>query len=309
MNSLTPKISVIIPVYNTADYLLESVGSITRQTLKEIEIIAIDDGSTDQSLPMLKSLAEKDGRITVISQTNSGQSVARNRGLEAAHGEYVYFMDSDDLLDEEALYHCYNKCCAEHLDMVIFGGESFFEDKNLKPVFDYDFVKELEDKVYDGAELFETLVRRNTFSTSPCLYVIRRDVIENHHLRFYPGIIHEDNLLTALAYLCSEKIGCIPLLFFKRRVRGNSTMTSTIKWKNIDGYLTVCAQMMKYSEGELSDKKDIIRLYVSWTMTAVCYKARFLKLGERLKFISIMLKSYSSMVPAKEIAKVIFSKR
>lgn len=99
-----PKVSVVIPVYNTENYLKECLNSIMNQTLDEIEIICINDGSKDNSLELLLEAASKDHRISVYTQKNSGLSVTRNRGAELANGKYIYFMDSDDILDKNALY-------------------------------------------------------------------------------------------------------------------------------------------------------------------------------------------------------------
>ena len=90
-----PKVSVIVPVYNTEEYLCKCLDSIIEQTLKEIEIICIDDGSNDNSLDILKNYAKKDKRITVISQKNLHAGVARNAGITVAKGEYLSFLDSD----------------------------------------------------------------------------------------------------------------------------------------------------------------------------------------------------------------------
>ena len=105
-----PKVSVIIPVYNTAPYLHEALESITMQTLKELEIIIVNDGSTDGSGEIIREAARKDERIKVYEQENQGQSIARNVGLDHAIGEYIYFMDSDDLLELNALKICYYYC-------------------------------------------------------------------------------------------------------------------------------------------------------------------------------------------------------
>ena len=93
-----PKVSVIIPVYNTEKYVRQAVESIRQQTLKDIEIIIVNDGSTDGSMTILEELAAQDERIKLFSQENQGLSVTRNVGLSHSTGEYVYFMDSDDLL-------------------------------------------------------------------------------------------------------------------------------------------------------------------------------------------------------------------
>ena len=93
---MMPKVSVIIPVYNVEKYLKQCLDSVVNQTLKDIEIICVNDGSTDNSLEILEEYAQKDNRIIIISQENQGQSVARNIALEKATGEYVGFVDSDD---------------------------------------------------------------------------------------------------------------------------------------------------------------------------------------------------------------------
>lgn len=97
---LQPKVSVIIPVYNTAGYLESALMSVSEQTLEEIEIIIINDGSTDSSGQIIDEFQIKDCRVKYYYQTNQGQSVARNTGLDKATGEYVYFMDSDDILEK-----------------------------------------------------------------------------------------------------------------------------------------------------------------------------------------------------------------
>ncbi|MDX9781581.1 MAG: glycosyltransferase family 2 protein, partial [Bacteroidales bacterium] len=122
-----PKVSVIIPVYNTVNYLESSVSSIQEQTLRDIEILIIDDGSTDNSPAILKKLSESDARIRLFTQSNQGQSAARNLGLDNAQGDYVYFMDSDDILELNTLSSCYEKCDSQNLDIVIFDADVFYE--------------------------------------------------------------------------------------------------------------------------------------------------------------------------------------
>jgi len=97
------KVSVVIPVYNVEDFLGECLDSICNQTLKDIEIICVNDGSKDSSLDILNEYALNDSRITVVDQENGGHAVATNRGMELATGEYLFLMDSDDILDVTAL--------------------------------------------------------------------------------------------------------------------------------------------------------------------------------------------------------------
>ena len=105
---MAAKITVIIPVYNVEIYLADCLDSVLQQTLNEIEIICINDGSSDNSLEILKEYARKDSRIIIISQENKGLGSARNRGLEVATGEYVAFLDSDDWVDNNYYEKLYN---------------------------------------------------------------------------------------------------------------------------------------------------------------------------------------------------------
>ena len=122
-----PKVSVILPVYNVEAYLDEALYSLEEQTLKDIEIIAVNDGSTDNSLSILDKHALTDKRISIYSQKNKGLSGARNTGLNLCQGEYVYFMDSDDIIDKTALEECYNYAKKHDADVCLFDAEVFYE--------------------------------------------------------------------------------------------------------------------------------------------------------------------------------------
>lgn len=132
------KVSVIIPVYNVERYLREAIFSIINQSLNEIEIIIVNDGSTDSSFNIIKEFASKDQRIQIISNPNQGLSIARNLGIYRAIGEYIYFFDSDDLLDKDALRKCYNKCQSETLDFLFFDADAFSEGNMPIERFNYE---------------------------------------------------------------------------------------------------------------------------------------------------------------------------
>lgn len=128
---LPPKVSVIIPIYNTDAYLRQALDSICNQSLREIEIILVNDGSTDNSQLIIEEYAQKDARIRCLLQPNQGQGVARNNGLHLATGKYIYFMDSDDILDINTLKQCYDMCEYDNLDVVFFDAETFVEAENV----------------------------------------------------------------------------------------------------------------------------------------------------------------------------------
>lgn len=114
------KVSVIIPVFNASKHLSKTLDSISNQTLKELEIICIDDGSTDNSPEILKNYADKDKRLIIISQKNQGVSAARNAGLSIAKGKYIQFVDSDDILKSEAIQKSYKNAQETNADITLF---------------------------------------------------------------------------------------------------------------------------------------------------------------------------------------------
>lgn len=129
------KVSVIVPVFNVEEYLSTSLDSILNQTLKDIEIICINDGSTDASLDILENYAKKDARIKIISKKNEGQGIARNIGLDNAQGEFIAFVDSDDFIKEDMLEKSYKKSVSKNLDLVMYKVSSFDNETQLMIIY------------------------------------------------------------------------------------------------------------------------------------------------------------------------------
>ena len=124
-------VSVIIPVYNVEKYLEECLDSVCNQTLANIEIICVNDGSTDGSVDILNAYAEKDDRIKIISQSNQGLGASRNNGLKASSGKYILFLDSDDYIDLTSLEKLVDNIVSNDSDMVLFKFQNFDDNKNL----------------------------------------------------------------------------------------------------------------------------------------------------------------------------------
>ena len=125
------KVSVVVPVYNTAPYLEQCLDSIVGQSLADIEIICVDDGSTDESPAILESYAAKDLRLKVIHQQNQFAGTARNNGMAAARGEYIMFCDSDDFMAENALELMYEKSKKDEADICVCAGKRYYEQLGL----------------------------------------------------------------------------------------------------------------------------------------------------------------------------------
>lgn len=241
------KASVIIPVFNTEKYLEQSVLSIINQSLTDIEIIIVNDGSTDSSLDIIQKLAKQDNRIQIISNHNNGLSIARNSGIYRATGEYIYFFDSDDLLDKNTLELCYHKCKQNQLDFIFFDADVFTDDEISTSNFNYIRSDKYEDITYSGINILEKQLSSGGYRSSSCLNFINRKFLNDIQLYFYPKIVHEDELFTFILYLRARRVGLYKKTFFHRRIRKDSIMTTTFGDKNIIGYLTVCRELYYHS--------------------------------------------------------------
>ena len=235
-----PRVSVIIPVYNVEKYLRECLDSIVNQTLREIEIICVDDGSTDGSPEILREYGEKDCRITIISQENRGISSARNHGADIASGEYFYFMDGDDILERDALSRLYQLSEEKSLDVLYFDGESFFETEELKEIkknyITYYARKGDYSRVMTGPQMLHEMIAMDEYRSSLCLQFISSVHYRQENLRFEEGIIGEDNIFTFQCIMPAHRVYHMKEAFFHRRVRGNSVMTSAGKFEQVYGF-------------------------------------------------------------------------
>lgn len=233
-----PLVSVIIPVYNTADYLREAIDSVLAQTLQDFEVILIDDGSTDGSAGIISEYAD---RVNIITKRNAGQAAARNDGFDVAVGRYIYFMDSDDKIAPQTLEVCVNACERDDLDFCFFDGQTFGEISwfGYERSAGYTTVKK-------GPQTLLSMLNENKYRCSVCMCMYRRTFLLRHDIHFYPGIIHEDELFSAKAYFRAKKVRGIDQVLYYRRMRESSTMTAKYTEKHVDGYLTVASELRKY---------------------------------------------------------------
>ena len=264
------KVSVIVPVYNAAEFLAETLDTILNQTLSEIEVIAVNDGSGDNSREILEEYARKDERLVVLNQENGGPSAARNNGLEHAEGEYVFFFDSDDLLVLDALEVMYDRAKQMDADLVIgkydiFNGVAYSSVTNLNSLVSKDIIEK-----YDKDILW-------TFSLSNKLF--RRRVIEERHFRFVPVSYSEDGVFTMnFVHHANMITGCNMIIFHYRRMSFaiHASITSTVSSAKIKDYLTahkliylnlkesICADFLQYRNfKELLSKEETINQYIN----------------------------------------------
>lgn len=271
------KVSVILPVYNVAPYLDETFQSLIHQSLRDIEIIAVNDGSTDNSEEIIKKWQQQDSRILLFTQKNKGQSAARNLALRYATGKYIYMMDSDDkLTDPKALQTCYDYAERNKADFIFFDGESFSEEgvsrisRNTKRTHLID-----ENKAYDGEYLLNLLLGTQTHNCVVWLLFIYKEFLDQIDLRFYDGIIHEDELFTTILTLSSNNIFCLKRNLVGHRLRQASTMTTSFSKRNLHCYLTVADELLKFR------KTPIIHKFLRYTLSKVFYTGHVISFKEK----------------------------
>ena len=200
---MPPCISVIIPVYNADKYLRECLDSVCSQTLREIEIICINDGSTDKSPEILTEYEEKDNRIHIVNQSNAGAGAARNKGIEKAQGEYLAFIDADDFWKPRLLETAYRQVKSFDADLCIYPFAVF--DNQTGSISSTYYAgwfpqKQSFHPIQYRNQLFQMLAPAPGY----CLY--RRKFILNHQLAFLPQHIAEDIYFVFLSAAFSEKI-------------------------------------------------------------------------------------------------------
>lgn len=245
------KVSVIIPAYNVEKYIAPCLESILNQSLKDIEIIAVNDGSSDKTADIIAEYAAKDKRITLINKKNGGQSSARNMGMEIAQGRFIYFMDADDILSADALESLYIRAEEENLDVCYFDGTSFYDedytgDKSASN--DYYIRKNDYSRICTGLELFTLMQKNKEFRVSPCLQLIRKSLLDEIGVRFHEGIIFEDNVFSFFVIINAKRVSHINKAFFSRRFRNSSTTTSVYLFKHPYGYFKCFCDMAAESE-------------------------------------------------------------
>lgn len=271
-----PKVSVILPVYNVEAYLDEALYSLEKQTLKDIEIIAVNDGSTDNSLSILDKHALTDKRISIYSQKNKGLSGARNTGLNLCQGEYVYFMDSDDIIDKTALEECYNYAKKHDADVCLFDAEVFYEKDALQIPWDYNRNDTLvEDKKYEGLSLFNLLLDKEKHRAVVWLQFTRWEYLKKTKLNFYDGLIHEDELFTTQVILQTNRIYYLNRKFVKHRIRKSSIVGKGYSKKNLNCYLTVFDELFKFQDS------PTIRKFARYTLSKVFYTGHAIPFKEK----------------------------
>lgn len=220
-------VSVIVPFYNREKYLEKCLTSLVNQTLKDIEIICVDDGSSDNSMEIVRGFASKDARIKIIQQKNLKQGAARNAGVNIAQGEYIGFVDSDDWVDSDYFEKLYNTAKKYDSDIsladVIRVGNG--KSKRRFNITDEKFYTSLQDK---------TDINKQWKEGCPTNKLYRKSLLDKYDIKFPEGVYYEDKIYTTKAIYYANGIVTVPSVAYYYWRTPNSTVKSNDSKKMLD---------------------------------------------------------------------------
>ena len=224
------KVSVIMPIYNAYDYLVPAMDSVIDQTLRDIEIICVDDGSTDHSLDILKKYREMDKRIRIVTETNAGPAVARNNGLRRARGEYLAFLDADDFFEPNMLEDLYTEAKNKDLDIAI----ARYDIYNSKKARFRQNVENEHANIYNEGVVTSKSENPNVIlqsASGPAWNkLFKRSFIEDKGIRFLTDVkMFEDVYFTVCALACAERVGMLPRVLMHHRIYNEQSRARLFK--------------------------------------------------------------------------------
>lgn len=248
-------ISVIVPVYNVEQYLDECLSSILEQSYSNIEVILVDDGSTDASPQLCDNWSIKDSRVVCIHKVNGGASTARNEGIKVCNGYYVIFIDADDYWDDN---HFLEKAVellnVSHADVAVFGWKKVGD----KGSFD-GFVPKA------GITLYES-VKNGDFNMSPTTKLVRTELLKDNNIFFRTNVINEDMEWCARVFFAAEKLDSLPMSpYCYRQRQGSVTHVTNYDYaKDVKSNYNYCLELQQYMSPE---KHEAYQYYLARGMS------------------------------------------
>lgn len=252
------KLSIIIPIYNVEKYIFKTLDSIFSQkvSLEDFEVIIVNDGTPDHSMEIVGKFVSNYGNINVINQVNQGLSVARNAGLKLARGKYVWFVDSDDWIEQECLIKILNTIKSTEVDVLIFKIREYNENGIV--LLERRFVNNKVMQQCFGAEVIMNLPRHQIMYTPMQMHIIRRSFLMENNLWFIPGIYHEDVDFASRMLIKTDSVVYVPIVSYcyLKRTSGSITSNPDILKKRVKSLLYIydCHRVLLLKE-KRNDRK------------------------------------------------------
>lgn len=247
-------ISIIIPVYNAERYIEKTINSILNQSFKDIEIVIVNDGSTDNSHNICADYAVKDSRIKYFKRENKGVSAARNYGIDAAKGDWIAFVDADDYIDKDTLKRVYDVIKEDNADVVIFG---YVKEKiNAKLTSDFKFTDNVMD--YSERNFYCELLFNNKVKGFSWNKVYKKEILDSKNIRFDKDVyINEDLLFNVQYFQYVEKIRYIDSGVYHYVTTPEAATVSALNEKHLTSFIAY-EKMLEMSKNK--EDKELIRL-------------------------------------------------
>ena len=224
------EISVIVPTYNCEAYIEKSINTLLNQTFKDIEVICIEDGSSDNTLDILNEMASSDSRLIIYAQENQGASVARNKALKLATGNYIYFFDADDYLVEDGLEKMYNNALNNNSDIVIFRFSYFQDNEFIRHDRNFDLENafpdvDFNDFAFTWSDIKDYILRVNVFA--PWFKFYKKEFLDRFDcFEFPPNLKHNDVPFQIETMLKSSSISFIPEFLYQYNRNNPNSITN-----------------------------------------------------------------------------------
>ncbi|EPD52348.1 hypothetical protein HMPREF1210_01701 [Paenisporosarcina sp. HGH0030] len=274
---MKPVFSIIVPVYKVEKYLSRCVESLINQTFENIEIILVNDGSPDSCPQICDNYAVKDSRIKTIHKENGGLSDARNFGLRQAHGDYLFFVDSDDYIELDTCEQFLSVLGSNNPDIVV-GNAKRIENESVK-LMQHQFFN--NSQIVTGEYYLKKELKSGTMYMTAWQNLYNKEFLINNKLEFKYGLLHEDEQFTPRVFLKAEKVIATDIVFYNYMIREDSITTVKNKIKNAEHIMLICEELQKiYSEIENVDLKlllndNLVNKYLTTFQVASLHKSEY----------------------------------
>lgn len=257
-----PLVSVIIPVFNVEKYLKECIDSVVSQTYQNIEILLVDDGSADSSGEICDEYAKLHPNIKVIHKENGGLSSARNCGFSESTGDFVYFLDSDDYIDKQAIEKLLAVACENDAEAVFFDAENF-ADADFQTQIKQNYIRKSIYETEAGIHVLEQMQQKCEYHSAVPLLFLKKDFLVKNNLSFANGIVFEDMLYTYEVFCLAQRVAQCNKAFYKRRYRADSIMTSKKSKKYFDSLVEVYNLVKDFSHNNGISDTAVAKKYIT----------------------------------------------